>query len=64
MVKAFNKPVPEGTVNLNNEPIHFDQDRMYALINNDKDVVIIQHFVFDKLTPPVSYFETDSIVRK
>ena len=64
IVKAFNKPVPEGTLNMNNELIHFDQDRMYALINNDKDIVIIQHFVFDKLTPPVSYFETDPIVKK
>ena len=64
MVNAFKKPVPEGTLNMNNELIHFDQDRMYALINNDKDVVIIQHFVFDKLTPPLSYFETDPIVKK
>ena len=63
-VKAFNKPVPEGTTDMEDNPIVFDQDRMYGLINNDKDAVMIQHFVFNKLTPPVSYFETDPIVKK
>lgn len=33
-----------------------DFDRMYAQINQDKDFVLIQYFVFDKVLRPVTYF--------
>ncbi len=33
-----------------------DLDRLYALINNKKDFVLIQYYVFDKVLRPLSYF--------
>jgi hypothetical protein len=33
----------------------FDLDRLYAIIDN-KDTVLIQYFVFDRILQPVSYF--------
>lgn len=34
----------------------YDLDRMYALVNDDKDFVLIQYFVFDKVLRPLSFF--------
>lgn len=34
----------------------FDMDRLYAQINNGSDFVLIQYFVFDPITRPLSYF--------
>ncbi len=44
-------------------PEEFDRDRMYAVINNE-NFVVIQFYVFDKITRPISYFETDPSVVK
>ncbi len=33
-----------------------DLDRMYALVNDEKDFVLIQYYVFDKVLRPASYF--------
>ena len=35
----------------------YDADRMYALINDDKDFSIVQYFVFGKLMPDPAYFK-------
>ena len=55
--KTFGRklPVPEIDVFDGSTIIH-DRDRMYALVNNDKDFVIVQFFVFDKILLPLSYF--------
>jgi len=34
----------------------YDKDRFYALINDEKDFVLIQFFVFDKILRPLPYF--------
>ncbi|HPE57925.1 MAG TPA: DUF4340 domain-containing protein [Bacteroidales bacterium] len=34
----------------------YDVDRLYALVNNDRDFVLIQYYVFDKILRPLSYF--------
>jgi len=39
----------------------FDLDRYYALINDEKDFVTIQHFVFGKLLKTYDYFDQDLI---
>jgi hypothetical protein len=36
------------------EPV--DLDRAYALVNNEEDFVLVQYFVFDKVTRPLSVF--------
>lgn len=35
----------------------FDLDRLYAFINDDKDFVLIQYFVFDKVLRTASYLQ-------
>jgi len=34
----------------------YDLDRAYALVNNDEDFVLIQYFVFDRVTRPIGFF--------
>ncbi len=34
-----------------------DLDRMFALVNNDRDFVLVQYFVFDKILRKASYFK-------
>ncbi len=43
-------PIPEDQVDL-------DNDRMYGLVNNGKDLVLIQYYVFDKVLKDVVYYE-------
>lgn len=54
-VKTYHKwsIEPELIVSGTNE---YDRDRLYALINNDKDFVLIQFFVFDRILRPLTYF--------
>ncbi len=52
-------PVPEIDV-FDGSTVTHDRDRMYALINNDKDFVMVQFFVFDKILLPLSYFGNQS----
>lgn len=55
--KTFGRklPVPEIDV-FDGSTVTHDRDRMYALINNDQDFVIVQYFVFDKILLPLSFF--------
>lgn len=48
-------PVPEIDV-FDGSTVSHDRDRMYALINNEQDFVIVQFFVFDKILIPLSFF--------
>ena len=56
-VKIFSKPgfaplyAADGAML---EPV--DLDRAYALVNNDEDFVLIQYYVFDKVTRTLDYF--------
>ena len=34
----------------------YDRDRLYGLMNDDTDFVLLQYFVFDKLLRPASHF--------
>jgi len=36
---------------------NFDPERLYALINNDKDFVIIQFYVFNRILRTIKFFE-------
>lgn len=38
------------------KPLKFDPERMLALLNNGKDLVIVKFFEFGKVMPPASYF--------
>ncbi|MBD79498.1 MAG: hypothetical protein CL840_11325 [Crocinitomicaceae bacterium] len=55
-ITTWNKPMTEAATDLvTGEPILYDVNRFYALINN-KNMVIAQYFTFDQLTPKASQF--------
>ena len=57
-VKIFEKKVStekESNLLLRNIPV--DYDRIYGLINDGDDFVLLQFYVFDKVLYPVSYYE-------
>ena len=37
----------------------FDLDRLYAFINDDRDFVLLQYFVFDKVLRTASYLKNE-----
>lgn len=56
-VKAYLKPNPfRGNPKSEYEMEEFDVDRLYAFIHDDKEFVIIQYFVFDKVFKRYSDF--------
>lgn len=55
-IKTYNKKAIPGQLDLNGNPVLWDRDRLYALINNDQDFVVIQYFVFDRILRSVDFF--------
>ncbi len=58
-ISLFYKPLDKRTKMLMDSTgryLPFDRERSYALINNDEDFVLIQHFVFGKLLMRYDYF--------
>ncbi len=53
-----------GAVDLQGNHIDYDPDRMYAKINEEQDLALIQFFTFDNLLKPLSWFETDPGIKK
>ena len=37
-------------------PYDYDTDRMYALVNDEQDFVLVQYFSFDRIIKPVDFF--------
>jgi len=65
VVKTFSKPAdPSSAEGVAGGPDAEDLERMYALINNDKDIAVIQYYVFGKLFPSTSYFKKTNIVKQ
>jgi len=61
VVKTFSKPAnPNSVDQVTGQPLTEDLERMFALINGDKDLVLIQYYVFGKLLPHPSYFKKKS----
>lgn len=56
VVKTYHKNNPGGPYDEAGNLVMYDPDRMYASINNGKDFVQIQFFVFDNILKPVDYF--------
>ena len=49
------KPSPDQ-IDIYGVPLSYDHDRMYALMNEDKDLVLVQFFVFDRILRPLPAF--------
>ncbi|MBI4930462.1 MAG: hypothetical protein HY841_06850 [Bacteroidetes bacterium] len=60
VVKTFSKqPDNPGQIDeVTGKPIVEDLERMFVLINDDKDFALIQYYVFGKLFIGISYFKT------
>lgn len=55
-ITAFRRKNPLGNIDMEGKAWPFDPDRLYALVNDRKDFVIIQYFVFDKIFKKLSDF--------
>jgi len=55
-IKTFLKPNDELATDIEGNFMISDVDRLYALINDEQDFVLIQYFVFDKVLRPLSFF--------
>jgi hypothetical protein len=55
-VTTFRKLPPGGQVDMHGNPVTYDRERMYALVNDNKDLVFVQFFVFDHIMKPLPYF--------
>ena len=56
-MRTFKKLVLNGVTDLSGEIGDVDRDRMYALVNEGQDFVLIQNYVFDKVLHDVRYYE-------
>jgi hypothetical protein len=50
------KPKHDNTIGKDGKPVKFDMDRMNAFVENTKDFVMVQYYVFGKMMPPAEYF--------
>jgi hypothetical protein len=41
---------------MNGLPVMFDRDRMYAFVNGGSDLVLVQYFVFSRISRPIDWF--------
>jgi hypothetical protein len=55
-IKTYHKKGPEGQADPQGNPLPYDLDRLYALVNGGKDFTLIQYFTFDKVLRPKFFF--------
>ncbi|MEI6455712.1 MAG: hypothetical protein WCO93_05435 [bacterium] len=55
-VKVFHKPNSAGFNDMEGQRLPFDPDRLYALVNEGNDFVLIQYFAFNKVLRPKFFF--------
>jgi hypothetical protein len=61
-MKTF--PKRQQTVNLiPEEERDIDVDRMYGLVNNDRDFVLIQYYIFDKVLKDITYYKAGNPIQ-
>lgn len=53
---TYFKPNDNKAIDMEGNLYVHDLDRLYALINDKRDFVLIQYYVFDKVLRPLSYF--------
>lgn len=59
LLKAYRKRSRYKEGAITDQESEYDVDRMYANVNGEKEIVLIQFFVFDRLLRELQYFETD-----
>ncbi len=66
-IRVYPKPITKRSLSQNDpegKPLKYDADRMYALVNNGQDLVVIQQYVFGKLFRKLSDFDATAKKRK
>ena len=64
-VTAYRLPANPGAIGLYDEPLEWDPDRMHGVLNgNENEIVLIQHFTFDRLTVPIQSLQIDPTLRR
>ena len=64
VLKTYHKKANSEETELDGTQSLYDKDRLYASINNEKDFVLIQFYVFDNILRPLSYFINTSDLKK
>jgi hypothetical protein len=59
MITTFEKRQNHDHLEVDFKIVPVDLDRLYGLINDDKDFVLLQYYTFDKLLRPISYFQKE-----
>ena len=57
---TYFKPNDNKAIDMEGNLYVHDLDRLYALINDKRDFVLIQYYVFDKVLRPLSYFKLEN----
>lgn len=60
ILKAWRRKAAEGERDLEDKPVIWDRDRMYANIEGTHELVTIQFFVFDAILKPLGWFTDKS----
>lgn len=55
-VKTFRLHARGVADDIQGQALEYDPDRMYALINDEQDFVLIQYFTFDRIIRPFQFF--------
>lgn len=55
-VKTFRRQAVVYAEDLYGQPFDFDPDRMYALINDEQDFVLVQYHTFNRIVRPFQFF--------
>lgn len=61
-IKLYHKAARKDRQGMYGKPLQYDPDRLYTWINDEKDFVVIQYFVFGKLLQGINYFTTKPAV--
>ena len=61
-MKTFTKRV-QLRLGIPEEEHDFDPDRLYGLVNDGRDLVLIQHYIFDKVLKDVTYYEAGNPIQ-
>jgi len=56
-VKFFPRKPKNNATTVDGKAIQYDQDRMNAVMNDGKDFVFVQYFMFGKIMPSPEYFQ-------
>jgi len=55
-ITTFKKLIGPDKKDAGGNLVNYDRERMYALVNDNKDLVLVQFFVFDRILKPLPFF--------